>query len=339
MAYSARSVRATVIALVAVGSTLLVITVGLVLMSHRAGAVVAGAGCVVFYLVALGVASMAPARRRPRRDLAPGETIRFRNKRYFFTPRNLIATAGLLPLPALVIGVGTGPWAAGVFVGAVILGSVVFVSTVPPKGGWRWYEVTTAGLTIRTPEEHRVVPWREVEYLCHRPRAQTQEGVVMPTYTTHYDYLELFLRRRGPRTHGGRQPPGPGRRRLDVRRRRAMREGDGLIVIHGVNRQTTLSKLIIDQCREHVGRTLRAGFDRVGELDYGEFRITRDGVHAPDGFLPWRTDWRVLHFYKGDGIELIVSAPDDQQISGWVPEEMIVLDLLETLAEQRRPPP
>lgn len=83
------------------------------------------------------------ARRRQRRELVPGEVIRFRNRRRFFTT----ASMALAPLA---------------------VGIPVFVFTVPPKDGRRFYEVTAAELVIRTAEERRAIPWYEVRHLVHR---------------------------------------------------------------------------------------------------------------------------------------------------------------------------
>ncbi|MCK2239264.1 MULTISPECIES: hypothetical protein [unclassified Crossiella] len=313
MAYLARSVLATVLVLAGIGSVLLTATMVLVLLSNGPGAIATGAGSVVFYLVAFVVAQMMPATSRPRRELSAGATVRFRNKRHFFTTA-AVASAVLLGMGAGGVAAALGPWAMVAFVCAVILGRVAFVFGVPPKGGRRYYEVTDRELVIRTPEEQLAIPWSEVGRLVHRPVATTQDGGYT---TTHREHLELYRRRRAPRTRGGRGPDRAARRP---------------IVIHGVFQQTTLSRLIIDHCREHLVRALRAEFDRDGELAYGDLRLTREGVHAPDGFLPWHTEWQYLHAYTEAGVLLTIAAPDEVTITGWVPVETIALDLLNALA-------
>jgi len=208
-------------------------------------------------------------------------------------------------IPVFVFTFAVGPWGGGVAAATIILGWAVFVFTVPPKDGRRFYEVTAAELVIRTAEERRAIPWYEVRHLVHRPDAGTRGRDSVGDYTTtHHEYLELLT------------PSGP-------------------VLIHGVHRQTILTKLVIDQCRGRVGDALLARFDRDGVVTYGDFRLTRDGVHGSVGFLSWRTDWQIRRSSHTDGIRLTVTAPDKRDTHGWVPVEMIALDLLTTLAARQ----
>lgn len=247
------------------------------------------------------------ARHRQRRELVPGEVIRFRNRRRFFTSTSMALTplAAIISMFVFMFVFEMGRWGGGVGAATIILGWGVFVFTVPPKDGRRFYEVTAAELVIHTAEERRVIPWYEVRLLFHRPDAGTRGRDELGDYTTTYhEYLELFT------------PSGP-------------------VLIHGVHRQTILTKLVIDQCRGRFGDALLARFDRDGEVTYGDFRLTRDGVHGSVGFLSWRTDWQIRRSSHPDGIQLTVTAPDKREATGWVPVEMIALDLLTTLAARQ----
>ena len=80
------------------------------------------------------MAPRAPAKRRQRRELTPGEVIAFRNKRYFFTMAGYVSVV-LLSAPVGVLIGAMGLWVLWAFAGPVILGRVAFVFIVPPKVG------------------------------------------------------------------------------------------------------------------------------------------------------------------------------------------------------------
>jgi hypothetical protein len=245
---------------------------------------------------------------RQRRVLAPGEVIQFRAKRRFLTTASMAFGPLLVGGTAGALAPLVSPWAAAAFVVTAVLARIVYVFTVPPKGGRRSYDVTATGLVVHTLEEHVVIPWHDVEDLFHRPPASTHRFRMI---TIHHEFLELFVR--------GREKP---------------------ILVQGVYRQHVLSRLIIDQCREHLVRALWAEVDYYGEVHYGDFRVDRDGVHAFGELLRWRTDWRVRRYRREEGVVLTITAPDRQRITGQAPVEMIMRDLL---AGQRvavsRPPP
>jgi hypothetical protein len=300
MTFSARKVtRRYVIMVLLIGTVFLALAVVMVLMGGGLEAIGPGSIALILYLLALFVAKVSRARSRQRRELAAGEVVRFRNKRPFFTTLSMFVGPLLLGGSFAVLINTVSAWVAVVFAVVLILGRVVYVFAVPPKGGRRSYEVTATELVIRTPGARRVIPWHEVRELFHRPAASTQQVGYTTTYA---EFLELFPQQ---------------------------------VRIQDVHRQYALTRLVIDQCRAHIVPTLLGAFDRDGEVEYGQFRLTRDGVHAPGGFLPWRADWSIRHFGRPDGVVVTVTAPDKQEVTGWVPVELIALDLLDTLAGRR----
>ncbi|MCK2241723.1 MULTISPECIES: hypothetical protein [unclassified Crossiella] len=304
MVNTARRLRVVVVGCLAAGVVLLVLTLVLVLTDSGPVAILPGLIGFVFLLVGVLVGWTAPARSRPARALAPGVVRQFRNQRHYFTTL-ILAMAGLFGIAGGAVFALAGPWAGGLFAGGALLGRLAFIIWVPPKGGWRGYQVSAEQLIIRTPEDQLAIPWPAIGHLMHRPVA-TSQG--FGTMTTYHDYIEVHL----------------------------AAPAEGFLVIHGVRRQAALSRLIIDQCREPVLRALRARFEHDGEVAYGQFRFARDGVHAPDGFLPWGTDWQARRFFHEDGVRLTVYGPKGAGINGWVPVEMIALDLLNAVASPPR---
>ncbi len=262
-----------------------------------------------------------PRYRRPVGSSARGsEVVRFRTKRRFLTTPALGAWL-LLCAGAGVLAMVASPWAGAALPVAAMAGRAVFVVAVPPRGGRRVYEVTPAELVVHAGGERLAIPWRDVEYVVHRPVAKTHDG---GTVTTHWEHIELFLTsRRVSRI------TGLGRRRVFGRGHR----DDRRILIHGVHRQGALSKLVIERCRDRIVRRLRTALDRGREVEYGDFRLDGEGVRAPAGFLPWRTAWRIRHHHTAEGTNLVLTTPDGQVLGGWVPERTTAEELLRARAD------